>query len=189
MTMIYVLKLHNANYYVGKSDNPMRSFKEHSYGGGSAWTTKYPPVAIEKTYISESPLDEDTEVKKLMYKHGIGAVRGGTYSKVVLDDEQIRSLKKEFWSAKNVCLNCGRDSHWVKDCHASTDIDGDVIDGYLVWACEYCNAEFEDKDDCAKHEKLHFKKSVVKVTCYTCGRPGHKSPDCYARTHVNGYPL
>ena len=26
-------------------------------------------------------------------------------------------------------------------------------------------------------------------TCTRCGRAGHSSPDCYARSHVNGYEL
>ena len=40
----------------------------------------------------------------------------------------------------------------------------------------------------AAREKLARQKSGGGV-CYRCGRPGHYSPDCYARTHKNGYEL
>ena len=32
-------------------------------------------------------------------------------------------------------------------------------------------------------------KGAMKGACYRCGRPGHYSPDCYARTHQKGYAL
>lgn len=32
-------------------------------------------------------------------------------------------------------------------------------------------------------------KGATKKACYRCGRPGHYSPDCYARTHQKGYAL
>jgi predicted GIY-YIG superfamily endonuclease len=152
MTTIYVLKLQNGNYYVGKSDNPERRFLEHISGSGSAWTRKYPPTSIKKIYKMKSPLDEDARVKKLMLKHGIDSVRGGSYSSITLSDEQRRTLNREIWGAtdrclkcgrgshwasecrvqiavtNNCCYRCGRNSHWVSDCYAGTHINGYYLD-------------------------------------------------------------
>jgi len=121
MTMIYVLKLKNANYYVGKSDNPERRFLEHISGSGSAWTQKFPPISLKKTYKMKSPLDEDHRVKKLMLKHGIDSVRGGSYSSITLSDEQRRTLNRELWGATDKCLRCGRNNHWASECYTNID--------------------------------------------------------------------
>ena len=43
-----------------------------------------------------------------------------------------------------------------------------------------------------KETRTEYKeKSTPKKTgaCYRCGRTSHWSPDCYARTHVNGDDL
>ena len=60
--------------------------------------------------------------------------------------------------------------------------------------CKYCNKEFETQKGTIFHENVHCKnknKNTYKssVTCYRCGRSGHKSPDCYARTDTDGYEL
>ena len=67
--------------------------------------------------------------------------------------------------------------------------------------CKYCDKEFETQKGTIFHENVHcknknknvntYKSSVTKlvtysITCYRCGRDGHKSPDCYARTDVDG---
>ena len=70
----------------------------------------------------------------------------------------------------------------------------------LVYTCDFCDNEYEDEDECAKHEKRcprkpksPAKKSPAKKSgggaCYRCGRTSHWSPDCYATTHVDGYEL
>jgi hypothetical protein len=62
-----------------------------------------------------------------MEKYGIENVRGGTYSNVVLDANCIAVLEKEIRHSNNLCVRCGRDTHFVKDCYATTNSDGAVI--------------------------------------------------------------
>jgi hypothetical protein len=126
-TTIYILELEHGRYYVGKTDNVGKRFHEHMTGKGSSWTRKYKPVSIEKSIPNCSPFDEDKYVKECMAKYGIKNVRGGSYVTDELNDFQIDSLKKEIWNAKNCCLRCGHNNHFVKDCFASSDIDGDLI--------------------------------------------------------------
>ena len=75
--------------------------------------------------------------------------------------------------------------------------------------CRYCKKEFETQKGTIFHENVHCKnknlssilslksldsknKNTYKsfsnssITCYRCGRDGHKSPDCYAKTDIDG---
>jgi len=127
MEHIYILRLRAGKYYIGKTKNVDKRWAEHTAGCGSGWTKKYPPVSLVKSVVSTSHFDEDRYVKEYMEKYGIENVRGGTYSNVVLDANCIALLEKEIRHSKNLCVRCGRGTHFVKDCYATTDSDGAVI--------------------------------------------------------------
>ena len=202
-TNIYILRLEGGKYYIGKSDNVIDRCQQHLNGCGSAWTRKYKPISLEKTIENVSPFEEDKITKEYMSKYGIDRVRGGSYVEVELDDFQKETINREIWGAKDLCKQCGRSGHFVKDCHAKTDVSGNTIeyeDSSDEWGCEYCDRTFTTEFGCGVHEKSckekHTKNRYMKQptgkkggACYRCGRTGHYSPDCYARTHHNGYTL
>ena len=190
MSTIYVLRLKGGRYYVGKSNNVMNRYKQHLNGSGSAWTKKYKPISVEKTIRNVSPFEEDKITKEYMSTYGIDKVRGGSYVEIKLSEFHMAALNMEIWAANDLCTQCGRSGHFVKDCYARTDASGNKIEyeDSEEWCCEYCDRTFTTAFGCGVHEKS-CKKNVKKSACYRCGRSGHYSQDCYATTHCKGYTL
>ena len=202
-TNIYILRLEGGRYYVGKSDNVLDRYQQHYNGNGSAWTRKYKTISLERVIENASPFEEDKYTKEYMSKYGIDKVRGGAYVEIELSDFHTSALQMEIWGAKDLCTQCGRKGHWIKDCNAKTDVSGNTIeyeeDEEDEWGCEYCDRTFTTEFGCTVHEKSckktkvtnHYVKQTTKKgnACYRCGRAGHYSPDCYARTHTMGYTL
>ena len=187
MTNIYILRLEGGKYYVGKSEDVINRYQQHMNGTGSSWTRKYSPISLEKTIDNASPFDEDKVTKEYMSKYGIDNVRGGSYVEIELSEFHTQALKMEIWAAKDLCTQCGRAGHFVKDCYAKTDVSGKKIEFENEWGCEYCDRIFTTQFGCMIHEKTcKVKQNCV---CYRCGRAGHYSPDCYALKHIEGYEL
>lgn len=73
----------------------------------------------------------------------------------------------------NRCFLCNGSDHISKDCidtQPETEDDRDYID-----------VEEDDSDTDEEDYKPFF--------CYRCGRRGHYSIQCYAKTHINGDDL
>lgn len=168
-TTIYVLKLKYNKYYVGKTSNVANRILEHfiqdAAHKASTWTSKYSPISIEEIIENCDDFDEDKYTKIYMSKHGIQNVRGGSYTKLVLSEDDVNHLLTELRGARNACYYCGSDGHFINDCTRL----------YMS----------KKKDAPIKYERDKKRSG----TCYRCGRPGHMQNKCYARTHINGYQI
>ncbi len=117
MVYIYVLKLENNKYYIGKTDNPNIRLNAHFKCNGSEWTKKYNPLEIIEIIPDCDKYDEDKYTKIYMDKYGIDNVRGGSYVKLELDTDTIKFLQKESIATNDKCFNCGMNGHFSKDCN------------------------------------------------------------------------
>lgn len=121
-TIIYILKLQNNKYYVGKTTNFEKRKIQHINGTASYWTKKYKIISVEKIIPNSSIFDEDRYTKEYMNKYGIDNVRGGAYVRINLDNYQKQLLQKELWNANDLCIKCGSKTHFIKNCYEKDTI-------------------------------------------------------------------
>lgn len=117
MMNVYVLLCEENRYYIGKTtiDVEIR-FEQHLIDKECVFTTKYKPLKIIETIQTTDSLDEDKITKKYMMKYGIDNVRGGSYTKIILEDWQIKSLNHEFTASEDLCYKCNKSGHFYKKC-------------------------------------------------------------------------
>jgi predicted GIY-YIG superfamily endonuclease len=198
MVYIYVIKLQQNKYYVGKTNNPQFRLENHFSSQGAEWTRLYKPVSLEALIPDCDDYDEDKYTRMYMDKYGVDNVRGGSYTQVVLGKSSKEQLTKMSNGTNDRCFTCGKQGHFAKDCTSNK------------WCCSICSMNFDTKSACIKHEYSCKKKSTVYFTyvdsdsdedcyvygnkykkskCFRCGREGHYSSSCYASTHAKGYYL
>jgi predicted GIY-YIG superfamily endonuclease len=107
---IYVLRLRQGKYYVGKSNNVSERYKQHCSGKGSEWTRLYCPLQLVERICEQSEHDENNITKNLMKKYGVDNVRGGSYCQIILSDAVKLVLETELNGIKDLCYSCGLES-------------------------------------------------------------------------------
>ena len=103
MVYIYVIKLKNNKYYVGKSTNPSTRLEDHFSEFGSAWTKKYKPITIHEIRPDCDDGDEDKITLEYMKKYGIDNVRGGPRCKIDMDIALIQFIQDIINSEQDKC--------------------------------------------------------------------------------------
>jgi predicted GIY-YIG superfamily endonuclease len=113
---IYVLKLANNKYYIGKTKNINNRLLQHFENNGSVWTKKYKPIEIIQTYKNCESLDEDKYTIKYMAKYGIDNVRGGIYCQINLNYHEKQIIKRSISAMNDTCYRCGSSDHFISNC-------------------------------------------------------------------------
>lgn len=199
MVYIYILKLKNNKYYVGKtSRKPLERLSEHFDNSGSGWTRVHNPVKIMEIIPNCDEEDEDKYTIKYMKKYGIDNVRGGSFCQITLSLDTSNTLNRMIRGSSDKCYLCGESGHFIVNCPFKCNDVGEYesSDEYeYVYECDYCSKEFDTEKGAKYHQRFYCKhKTKTKSKsnpqkCHRCGRSNHYASKCYATKHIKGYYL
>ena len=184
---IYVLKLVQGKWYVGRTTDIHKRYILHKKGKGSAWTRIYRPLkGIHFEYKEESPFDEDKTTKEYMLRYGIDNVRGGIFVQPKLPIHIKKRLQEEIWAAMDYCVRCGSPDHFIKNCphpphpphplpstepstEPSLEQEKNILD--IPIFCAYCGKSGHTISECSER-------------CIHCGQFSHKGEKCWKRCYI-----
>ncbi len=125
MVYIYVLRLEEEKWYVGRSETPLKRIEEHFTASGGRkkggyharkWIRVYKPIRLRRIYANCDPYDEDKITLRYMSKYGIANVRGGSFSSMKLDIHTINLINRMIDGATGRCFRCHRKGHFAGSC-------------------------------------------------------------------------
>ena len=91
---IYVLKLIDDRYYVGRTGNILRRIEEHFTIGGSIYTKAYKPLKVIEVNEELTIDDERIKTLEIMEKYGWEKVRGACWCSLKIRKPDFEKNKK-----------------------------------------------------------------------------------------------
>ena len=125
---IYVLKLVDDRYYVGRTGNILRRIEEHFTGIGAIYTMKYKPIKVIEVTEELTKQDERNKTLEVMTNYGWEKVRGASWCSL-----EINKPKEKYKNKKSNKYNKS------KSISVKNDIDFDLVKLY-----NYENKDIED---------------------------------------------
>jgi predicted GIY-YIG superfamily endonuclease len=91
---IYVLKLVEDRYYVGRTGNILRRIEEHFTNNGAIYTKAFKPLKVIEIVEEKTRDDERNKTLEIMEKHGWEKVRGACWCRLEIKEPDIERSKK-----------------------------------------------------------------------------------------------
>lgn len=126
MVTIYILNLKHNKLYVGRTNNIDFRLDDHFNNCGSYWTKKHKPQSVKEIYKNCTNYDEDKYTIMMMAQYGINNVRGGSFTKINLTNNEICIINKMINNANDICFKCHMNNHFAIDC-PQKDIMNDTL--------------------------------------------------------------
>lgn len=156
MVNIYILKLEGGKYYVGKTNNISTRIEDHFSHRGSKWTMKYKPISVLSVKEGCDDYDEDKITQQCMDEYGVNNVRGGTYTTIVLSENDLKSIEKRKKGTNDLCYKCGKKGHFVNTCPIKAKKDH----------CNRCGRNNHPTSNC--YAKTTLKGDIIGKKSDTC---------------------
>ncbi|CAB4474966.1 hypothetical protein RhiirA5_356441 [Rhizophagus irregularis] len=160
MFIVYVLKCRDNKYYVGRTMDLDIRIGQHE-NGNTKWTRIHP---YEELIWEKRTTNNDLELAKTleyMKRYRIRNVRGSTYSRPSLSDDEFDNIR---YQLRHRCFGCGRFGHVINECK-----------------CDICGEYDHFSNECDKCYKCggsHRHSPDNCTNCYKCQRPGHHYSEC-----------
>jgi len=95
MDKLYILKLENDKWFIGKSANVEKRYEQHLNGEADPFTQLHKPISLELSRDLTSETDHDETVREYMRKYGVENVRGGIYSKTEFNSYDLSKIRDD----------------------------------------------------------------------------------------------